>query len=120
MENRNHNTDLLVSHAEVRFKESFQAAFFEGGHDGNLRRKSLQVNRETHERGNDLSQGDPAVIRRDALRPVRPESFPGQPGVGPFGQIAVLEAAAGKRHLGVSHPPGHGHDDLGQGVVKFR
>ena len=58
----------------------FQAAFFDGGHDCNLRRKRVQVNRETHEGGNDLSQGDSAVVGRNALMPVWPEAFLFQPG----------------------------------------
>ena len=74
---------------------------------------------QTHERGNDLPHGDPAVVGRDALMPVGTESFPGQQEGHPLGQIPVLEAAARKGDLGMSNPPRHSDDDLGQRVVEL-
>ena len=46
--------------------------------------------------GNDLAQGDAAVVGGDALVPIGAEAFFPQASDGALGQVTVLEAAAGQ------------------------
>jgi hypothetical protein len=44
--------------------------------------------------GNNLAEGNPAIIRGDALMPIWLEAFRLQTPHRPFGQIAILKASA--------------------------
>src|SRR6266498_344799 len=67
-----------------------------------------------------LSQRNSAVIRRDALMPVRPEAFVSQTPDGALGQIVVLKTSAGQRHSLFAPAPRDGADVFSHCVVKLR
>ena len=69
--------------------------------------------------GHDLTEGNPAVIWRDSLVPVGTEpSFP-KARHGAFGEVPVLEAAAGEDDTLPTDVLGHGHNCVGEGIMEL-
>jgi hypothetical protein len=67
-----------------------------------------------------LTEGDPTIVGRHALVPIRLETFRLQPPRRPLGQITVLKTATAQHHATLAGLFGHGHHGLGQRVVKLR
>ena len=70
------------------------------------------------QRGDDLAEGDAAVVGRNALVPIGAETLFLQALDGALGQVTVLEAAAGQDDARLADPPGNGNDGLGQRIVE--
>src|SRR5262245_59870871 len=67
-----------------------------------------------------LSQRDAAVVRRNALMPVRAEAFCQQPHDSAFGEVFVLKTSAGQNYFFFTHAPRDGDDAFNHSVVKLR
>ena len=70
--------------------------------------------------GDDLAQGDAAVVGRDALVPIGAKARFPQALDGALGQITVLEAAARKDDAWLANLLRDGRYDLGKGVMEPR
>jgi hypothetical protein len=68
--------------------------------------------------GDDLAQGDAAVVGGDALVPVGAEAFFLQALDGALGQVTILEAAAGEDDTRLANLFRDGDDGFGEGVVE--
>src|SRR5262249_40595312 len=67
-----------------------------------------------------LSQRDAAVVRRNALMPVRAKAFFSQPPDSAFGEVFVLKTSAGQNYFLFTHAPRDGDDAFNHRVVKLR
>ena len=66
-----------------------------------------------------MAEGDPAVVRRDALVPIWAEAFLAQAFDGAFGQVAVLETAARKGDSLLFEMTRDGENGFYEGIVEF-
>src|SRR5262245_30456059 len=67
-----------------------------------------------------LSKRDAAVVRRNALMPVRAEAFFPQPPDSAFAEVFVLKTSAGQSYFLFTHAPRDGDDAFNHRVVKLR
>src|SRR5262245_37325483 len=67
-----------------------------------------------------LSQRDAAVVRRNALMPVRAVAFFPQPPDSAFDEVSVLKTSDGKSYFLFTHSPRDCDDAFHHGVVKLR
>src|ERR1035437_9643547 len=69
--------------------------------------------------GNDLTESNPTIVWRNALMPIRLESFRSQSPHRPFGQITILKTAAAQHHAPLADFFCHSHHGFSQRIMKL-